>query len=443
LKHPSLENLYRIFFDFSKETRAVLGAEYLPVRDVSVMLDHLLFGNFDLAHHFMNLFYFSVGCALLFWLVLKLTSFPWASLAILLTFILHPTHAENVAWISDRKDLLCFLFMMLGFLSFSWWSGLFFILAMWSKSNGIVFLPLLFLLTQTGHPQFDLQKNSRRSLLFGLIPITLVLGFIAIMTGGEVGMYKPYMGGSLSTHLLTIPYLFLKYLGDFFYPFHLKILTQIQPVTSVLDVRFWGGVMVLIGLGVVAKKCWRNYRWISVGILWFLISLLPVSQIFPIPNRYTPRYLFIPTVAIVWLLIPLKDHLEKIKPVWGAALLTIWGFWGFGLQQTLSHWNHCSTLWEYAETFPDYPVVVLTNELHCFRDWDQPRKAYAAGLKLIQIDPTNAAIQNDLGGLALYLGNLDRAEYHFKQANAQGTSSKVFEHNMKIVSKHRKLRKTK
>ena len=56
--------LPRIWTDLSVGTRLTLGAEYLPVRDTTVLMDFLLAGDRWAAHHAHSLAWYLLGCAL-------------------------------------------------------------------------------------------------------------------------------------------------------------------------------------------------------------------------------------------------------------------------------------------------------------------------------------------------------------------------------------------
>ena len=106
VQHPSASSLHAIFFDTSASTRFVLGAEYLPVRDLSVMCDFAVWGHWYPGFHLTNLALYLASIGLWF---AVLDGFGIdrrvAGLAILL-WALHPSHAESVAWLSERKGLL-------------------------------------------------------------------------------------------------------------------------------------------------------------------------------------------------------------------------------------------------------------------------------------------------------------------------------------------------
>ena len=106
--HPSAASLHAIFFELDPRSpvRFALGAEYLPVRDLSVMLDVALWGDTYAGFHLTNLLLYLGSVVLVF---AMLDGFgvdrTVAGLAVLV-WAVHPSHAESVAWLSERKGLL-------------------------------------------------------------------------------------------------------------------------------------------------------------------------------------------------------------------------------------------------------------------------------------------------------------------------------------------------
>ena len=102
----SFESLWRAFGDFSWEQRYRLGAEYLPIRDLSVMLDYALYGDWVGGQHLTQVLLYAGTCAVLATLALAL--FQNRALAWLtgVLFTTHPAHVEVVAWLSERKGVL-------------------------------------------------------------------------------------------------------------------------------------------------------------------------------------------------------------------------------------------------------------------------------------------------------------------------------------------------
>ncbi len=106
LRHPSLDSLRVVFCDLDVMHRLQLGAEYLPVRDLSVMLDFLVWGDHYGGAHATNLIIYLAAIATWF---AALTAFGVdrrvAGPAVLM-WALHPTHVESVAWLAERKGVL-------------------------------------------------------------------------------------------------------------------------------------------------------------------------------------------------------------------------------------------------------------------------------------------------------------------------------------------------
>jgi hypothetical protein len=95
LHELSVESVWRVLGDFSWEQRYRLGAEYLPVRDLSVMLDYALYGDWIGGQHLTQVLLYAGTCAVLASLALMLThsrSLAW------LTGLLFATHPSSSYW---------------------------------------------------------------------------------------------------------------------------------------------------------------------------------------------------------------------------------------------------------------------------------------------------------------------------------------------------------
>jgi hypothetical protein len=109
-------------------TSAVNGFEYLPVRDLSLCVDHALFGSEPAGFHLMNVLIF-MASALLVQRVLR-SLFALAvderirgrsaelSWICTLLFCVHPLQVEPVSFVSCRNTLLALLFVMASLAAF-------------------------------------------------------------------------------------------------------------------------------------------------------------------------------------------------------------------------------------------------------------------------------------------------------------------------------------
>jgi hypothetical protein len=95
------------------------AANWHPLTWLSLMLDAEIFGNSPGGPHLVNLLLHAANAALLFLLLHRLTATVWRSALVAALFALHPLHVESVAWIAERKDLLCAFFVLLALLAYA------------------------------------------------------------------------------------------------------------------------------------------------------------------------------------------------------------------------------------------------------------------------------------------------------------------------------------
>jgi len=84
-----------------------------PVTWLSLMVDYQFFGLNPGGYHFTNLLLHLANTLLLFLVFASMTGAVWRSALVAALFAIHPLHVESVAWIAERKDLLCGLFWIL------------------------------------------------------------------------------------------------------------------------------------------------------------------------------------------------------------------------------------------------------------------------------------------------------------------------------------------
>lgn len=94
-------------------------ANWHPLTWLSLMLDCQIFGVNPHGLHLVNVLFHIANTLLLFLLLRYTTGYQWRSAVVAALFAWHPLHVESVAWISERKDVLCGFFWLLSLLAYA------------------------------------------------------------------------------------------------------------------------------------------------------------------------------------------------------------------------------------------------------------------------------------------------------------------------------------
>jgi tetratricopeptide (TPR) repeat protein len=119
-------------------------------------------------------------------------------------------------------------------------------------------------------------------------------------------------GGDLFHHVLTIPALYAKYAELVLFPLRLYgDHIDYPPAAGWADVRVWFGGVLLIGVWAVGIGQARRRPYLAFGLLWFGVTMLPVSQIIPHHEILAEHYLYLPLIGLA---VPVARGLEL---AWG------------------------------------------------------------------------------------------------------------------------------
>ena len=85
------------------------------------MLDWDLYGNNPSGHHLTNLYLHGANAVLLFLFLFYMTGYLGRSAIVAFLFAVHPAHVESVAWLAERKDVLCAFFWFATLFAYAWY----------------------------------------------------------------------------------------------------------------------------------------------------------------------------------------------------------------------------------------------------------------------------------------------------------------------------------
>lgn len=300
------------------------GIEYLPLRDISYAIDMKLWGIMNpYGFHLTNLILYSLNAITVFLVSREIMaqlstdrnrvcpepSDNSAALLASLLFVVHPIHSEVVAFVTQRNTLLAGLFFFLslwcylrharGSRAYGWYAASLsaFILSLLSKGYGII-LPLVLLLCVT---TFARRGKSRHEIFLEIAPFMAIstLFFFLFTTIARLSHVMIYQPGdpSFSGKIAIALQIPLFYAEKLLYPMSLAPEYDILFAESPLSLRVTLCGIILVLPAVAAFKWRRTFPPLLFCYGWFLLTLLPVLNLFPTNPVVADRYAFIPSLA--------------------------------------------------------------------------------------------------------------------------------------------------
>jgi len=284
------------YFLFSKEQ------SFRPLTTLSYFCDAFFWDMNPMGYHLTNMMLHLLAVALVFYLARNLGFSNQGAFVAAAIFAVHPVQTESVNAISFREELLvvafylaAFLFLSRGFIAAGSISYLFALLA---KEMALSF-PLVFFLYSV-NPLKD--KTSRAKVPKGpLCSITiitvgyLILRFI-IFPCPVKGLLYP--AGSLYRNILTTLPVITHYIRLFFFPLGLKAEYSVAHYTSIINTNVIFSIILLILIGVYVIRIRNKDKILFFSWLWIGITVLPVANLFPIPEMAAERYLYLPLIGL-------------------------------------------------------------------------------------------------------------------------------------------------
>ena len=277
-------------------------AFYRPVQMASYMIDHSLWKLDPKGYHFTNIVLHVCVALSIYWLINMI--FQESRLALLtgLFFVAHPIHTEAVTYIAGRADSLAVLFMLLCFIFYIKSSAsknigvyilmlLSYTLALFSKGICLI-LPVLLLLYH-----YSFQKKVKVKAFLLMLSPALVYIFVRMTALKDL---MPTVSSADATTLFQrLPGFFVAvttYIRLLFVPFGLHM-EYGSPLFDWANFKAILGVVVLLVLLIYVFRRKRDNALVFFSISWFLIALLPVSNLYRINAYMAEHWLYLPSIG--------------------------------------------------------------------------------------------------------------------------------------------------
>ena len=292
--------------------RHSFAGNWFPLTWLSHMTDVQLFGLNAGPHHLTNICLHALSAVLLFLFLQRVTKARWPSATVAALFALHPLHVESVAWIAERKDVLSAFFWMLTLWIYAGYAArpgrvrygltlLAFALGSMAKPM-LVTLPLVLMLLDYW-PLGRGLKIVEKLPFFVLSAACAVVTFLVHRDAGATASLDIFpLGLRLENALVS----YAVYARQMFWPGSLAVFYPYS--RSGLGIEAGVAAVVLIAVTVYVIGVAGTHRYVFVGWVWFLVTLVPVIGLLQVgAQARADRYMYIPSIGL------------SIALVWGAA----------------------------------------------------------------------------------------------------------------------------
>lgn len=423
LRNPILRdagNIPALFINPETWGTSGVNPYYRPLTTLTFLVDTLLWGDQPAGFHATNLLLHLGVCALLLTILRRLLE-PAPALAAALLFALHPAHAEPVAFVSARADLLCALFLLAAFLA--WMrhgetggrvalslSVLSYFAALFAKIAAGLY-PAVFAL-------YGLLYFHRRPRLRTLLPFAaaalLFLTINALVLDRVVWKDQPLVSRVASAGPIIVHYVLMA-----LSPLHLRVFHgfSLRSAFDATAVLAW--IAVVAAVVVVTVQARRIPR-AALALAWFLAGLVPVSGLVTAlyPALVADRYLYLPLLgaalavgAVVQRLPPLRLPRPHRGFAAAAAILVLLSLASYTMARDRL-WRDPVTLWERATLRNPRNQYVLNALAVAYMEEERDEEALKVLLGALKVNEANAEVHLNLVTLAFRHGNLEAAERH-------------------------------
>jgi tetratricopeptide (TPR) repeat protein len=409
-------------------------ANWHPLTWLSHQLDCSLFAGNAGAHHLVNVIFHVANTLLLFVVFNRMTKRLWPSAFIAVLFALHPLHVESVAWVAERKDVLSTLFWLLTMLAYVRYAErssvvrylvtlVLFALGLLAKPM-LVTLPFVLLLLdywpldRFGNPGFSIRNLFLEKLPFVFLSaVSSVVTFVAQQRGGAMSdIYLVSFRERIANAIVS----YLDYIGKMIWPARLAVLYPL-PIGGIPAAKVILYAIILVLITVLIFYYGRRHKYLFIGWLWFLGTLVPVIGIVQVGTQaMADRYTYVSLIGLfIIIAFAAADLSEKIPfrkiiltTLAGAILLAC----TVATSIQLRYWKNSLSLFEHTIAVTKDNYVIFNSYASVIGPLGRYEEAAKYLAEAVRIMPNFPEAHHNLGNALRNLGNFDQAIRHYNIA---------------------------
>jgi tetratricopeptide (TPR) repeat protein len=447
-------------------------ANWHPLTWLSHALDYQLFQLNPVGHHYTSLLLHAINALLLFLILQWFTGCTARSLMVAALFAVHPLNVESVAWVAERKNVLCMFFFLLALAAYGWYVrqptvarylavALLFAMGLMSKPM-VITLPLVLLLLDYwplgrlgrlvwGRAPSPVQAERSSAVACGhcdpactiaastqpiwrlcleKVPLLLLSAGSAIVT-----MLAQRAGGAVLTSAEHSPLLRLEnvivcyvlYITKAIWPSHLAALYPYPHTLPAWQVAASALFLVTVTCAVLK---YREHRYLLVGWFWYLGTMVPMIGLVQVGNQaMADRYAYLPLIGlfimIVWAAADSASARQLSTNYLAAAGLAILLAFSAVTRIQLSYWHDDATLWSHALAVTQHNYVAENNFARALIKQGRYDDAITHFRAASALEPGDATSQLNLGIYAQQHGDLQQAAARYANVLRLATDTQL------------------
>ena len=357
-------------------------ANWHPITWLSHMADCQLFGLRAGPQHLVNVVLHTVNVLLLFLLLQRATAAVWRSFLVAALFALHPINVETVAWVAERKSLLCTLFSLLTIAAYGcyvrqphWKKYLVivaaFSLALMSKPMAVSLPFVLLLLDYWPLDRYEHPPLRQRWVRLSMEKVPLL--FLSAASSAVTMVAQRSLGAvvdaselPLSVRIENAVVSYVAYIGKMFWPARLAVFYP-HPWHSLPWPEVIASAAVLIAV-TFAVLYFHRVRYLTMGWFLFVITLIPTIGIVQVGRQaMADRYAYIPCIGIfiiiAWGLSSIAETITISRTVTASVALCLILACAAATSRYLTYWQNGVNLFTQAANVAGSPDFMIEEGL--------------------------------------------------------------------------------
>jgi hypothetical protein len=374
-----------------------------------------------------------------------MTNRIWPGVFVAALFALHPLNVESVAWIAERKNVLSTLFWLLTMFAYTRYAerpslGRYFVTlvlfacGLMSKPMLVTLPFVLLLLDYWPLGRFGVSRFSIWKLLLEKAPFIFLSAISSIITftaQRKVGTMSTVSTLPLVNRIANAIVSYLAYIGKMFWPVDLAVLyphsTGNIPVFKVITYA-----MTLILVTVLVICLARRRKYLLVGWLWYLGTLVPVIGIVQVgAQAMADRYTYVPLIGLfIIIAFGAADLSQKIpfrNMIFTVLAVTILLACALVTSNQLKYWKDSFSLFDHAIT------VIENNFAPGSGNITGSAKTAGHLNESLRFVPNSPVIYNNFGNALRQKGRVDEAIDYYKFALELQPSYSKARYNLSIA----------